>query len=107
MAPVKKNESVRQLFQGYARGQNVVPIRLQCNWSKMLRFAPGMKIPPDQLFQVNFHAYMRTYMTDWGVSLICKGSVCVSSMIILLMVGNCIMNMQLRSQSSLEVNDAL
>lgn len=27
-------------------------MKIQCNWSKVLRFAPGMKFRPDELFEV-------------------------------------------------------
>lgn len=55
MSRTTKRESIRQIFIGYKRKapEITAPIRLPCNWSRMLRFAPGVKVPPDHLVQVN------------------------------------------------------
>lgn len=52
---MNKNDSVFTLIEGYTKkgAEAVAPLKRQCNWSKVLRFAPGMKIRPDELFEVN------------------------------------------------------
>lgn len=53
---VRPKKSIRQLI-GNCAGKvddGSIKLQLQCNWSKVLRFAPGMKFRPDELFEVFF-----------------------------------------------------
>lgn len=60
---MNKNDSVFTLIEGYTKkgAEAVAPLKKQCNWSKVLRFAPGMKIRPDELFQVNAFKCLNYY----------------------------------------------
>lgn len=63
-----KNETLKKLFNGNnIKGAEAVvaPLRKQCNWSKVLRFAPGLKIRPDELFEVKSAGAPRTVFVRW------------------------------------------
>lgn len=49
-----KKKSIRDFFNEYGKNnmEIIAPIKLQCKWSKILRFAPGVKVQVDELFQV-------------------------------------------------------
>lgn len=52
LTKIRPKQSISQLIGNCAGKVDDRNIKLQCNWSKVLRFAPGMKFRPDELFEV-------------------------------------------------------
>lgn len=49
---IQPKQSIGQLIGNCVGKVDNGSIKLQCSWSKVLRFAPGMKFRPDELFEV-------------------------------------------------------
>lgn len=52
IAKIRPKQAINDLIGNCAGKVENGNIKLQCTWSKVLRFAPGLKFRPDELFEV-------------------------------------------------------
>lgn len=52
LTKLRPKQTISELFGNCAGKVDNGNIKLQCPWTKVLRFAPGIKFRPDELFEV-------------------------------------------------------